>query len=49
VIEREAGKSLRQPFLGPAYAWWHGIYDVAKNFYAAFLPAFKNARRSEAL
>ncbi len=23
---------------GPDYAWWHGIYDVAKNFYTEFLP-----------
>jgi hypothetical protein len=23
---------------GPDYAWWHGIYDVAKNFYGEFLP-----------
>jgi len=22
---------------GPDYAWWHGIYDVAKNFYGDFL------------
>jgi len=20
------------------YAWWHGIYDVAKNFYTHFIP-----------
>jgi hypothetical protein len=24
--------------LGPDYAWWHGIYDVAKTFYNHFLP-----------
>jgi hydroxylamine dehydrogenase len=23
---------------GPDYAWWHGIYDVAKNFYTEFMP-----------
>ena len=23
---------------GPDYAWWHGIYDVAKVFYTEFLP-----------
>ena len=28
---------------GPDYAWWHGIYDVAKHFYTAFLPAAKTA------
>jgi hypothetical protein len=22
---------------GPDYAWWHGIYDVAKNFYSEYL------------
>lgn len=26
---------------GPDYAWWHGIYDVAKNFYGEFLPEVK--------
>jgi hypothetical protein len=26
---------------GPDYAWWHGIYDVAKNFYTEFLPEVK--------
>jgi hydroxylamine dehydrogenase len=23
---------------GPDYAWWHGMYDVAKHFYNKFLP-----------
>ncbi len=23
---------------GPDYAWWHGIYDVAKNLYMQFIP-----------
>lgn len=23
---------------GPDYTWWHGIYDVAKNFYFEFIP-----------
>lgn len=23
---------------GPDYAWWHGMYDVAKNFYLHFIP-----------
>lgn len=23
---------------GPDYAWWHGMYDVAQNFYFEFLP-----------
>ncbi|HXY99179.1 MAG TPA: multiheme c-type cytochrome [Stellaceae bacterium] len=26
---------------GPDYAWWHGIYEVAKNFYFSFLPEVK--------
>jgi len=26
---------------GPDYAWWHGMYDVAKNFYMHFLPEMK--------
>lgn len=24
--------------MGPDYAWWHGIYDVAYNFYFKFIP-----------
>jgi hydroxylamine dehydrogenase len=27
--------------MGPDYAWWHGIYDVAKHFYFKFLPEAK--------
>jgi hydroxylamine dehydrogenase len=23
---------------GPDYAWWHGMYDVAKSFYTEFVP-----------
>jgi hypothetical protein len=26
---------------GPDYAWWHGMYDVTKNFYNEFLPEVK--------
>jgi hydroxylamine dehydrogenase len=26
---------------GPDYAWWHGIYDVAKHFYLELLPEAK--------
>ncbi len=32
---------------GPDYAWWHGIYDVAKNFYTEFLPEVKTAAGPE--
>lgn len=28
---------------GPDYAWWHGIYDVAKNFYTELLPEAREA------
>jgi hypothetical protein len=28
---------------GPDYAWWYGIYDVAKNFYTELLPEVKEA------
>ncbi len=28
---------------GPDYAWWHGIYDVAKAFYNELLPEAKEA------
>ena len=26
---------------GPDYAWWHGIYEVAKTFYLEFIPQVK--------
>ncbi len=32
---------------GPDYAWWHGIYDVAKNFYTEFLPEVKKVAGPE--
>jgi len=28
---------------GPDYAWWHGIYDVAKHFYTEFMPEVEEA------
>ncbi len=28
---------------GPDYAWWHGIYEVAKHFYTELLPEAKEA------
>ncbi len=42
---------------GPDYAWWHGIYDVAKNTYMEFIPELKevvqhkdgNTARADAL
>ncbi len=24
--------------MGPDYAWWHGLYEVAKHFYEKFIP-----------
>jgi hypothetical protein len=33
--------------MGPDYAWWHGIYDVAHNFYFKLIAearAYKNAK-----
>jgi hypothetical protein len=24
--------------MGPDYAWWHGMYEVAKHFYLNFIP-----------
>jgi hypothetical protein len=32
---------------GPDYAWWHGIYDVAKNFYTKFIPELKETAGKE--
>jgi hypothetical protein len=26
---------------GPDYAWWHGMYEVAKTFYLQFVPEMK--------
>ncbi len=28
---------------GPDYAWWHGMYEVGKTFYFAFLPEVRQA------
>lgn len=33
--------------MGPDYAWWHGIYDVAHNFYFEFLPTAKEYHDKE--
>lgn len=32
---------------GPDYAWWHGIYDVAKTFYMEFIPELKRVAGDE--
>lgn len=32
---------------GPDYAWWHGIYEVAKHFYGKFIPELKKAAGEE--
>ncbi|MBC8198252.1 MAG: hypothetical protein H8E60_10245 [Candidatus Marinimicrobia bacterium] len=32
---------------GPDYTWWHGIYDVAKNFYFEFLPEVQHLNDPE--
>jgi hypothetical protein len=32
---------------GPDYAWWHGIYEVGKEFYMHFLPEMKEAAGPE--
>ncbi len=34
------GRSARHgaAMMGPDYTWWHGIYEVAKNFYFKFIP-----------
>lgn len=33
--------------MAPDYAWWHGIYDVAHNFYFKFLPTAKEVGDKE--
>lgn len=33
--------------MGPDYTWWHGIYDVAHNFYFEFIPAAKELHNAE--
>lgn len=32
---------------GPDYTWWHGLYEVAKNFYDEFLPEVKHIAGKE--
>jgi hypothetical protein len=32
---------------GPDYAWWHGMYEVAKQFYSEFLPEVKQVASPE--
>jgi len=33
--------------MGPDYAWWHGIYDVAHNFYFKFIPEARHLNDEE--
>ena len=33
---------------GPDYAWWHGMYDVAKHFYNKFIPEVEHLLGAEA-
>ena len=33
--------------MGPDYAWWHGIYDVAHNFYFKFIPEARHLEDPE--
>jgi hypothetical protein len=33
--------------MGPDYTWWHGIYDVAHNFYFKFLPSAREYNDQE--
>jgi len=33
--------------MGPDYAWWHGIYDVAKHTYFKFIPELKELSRAK--
>ncbi len=32
---------------GPDYAWWHGVYEVAKRFYEEFIPQVKEVAGPE--
>jgi hydroxylamine dehydrogenase len=32
---------------GPDYAWWHGMYDVAKTFYVDFMPEVRQVAGPE--
>jgi hypothetical protein len=34
--------------MGPDYAWWHGIYEVAQHFYFKFIPAVRKLDDKEA-
>lgn len=33
--------------MGPDYAWWHGIYEVAKHFYGKFIPQLREVAGEE--
>ncbi len=33
--------------MGPDYAWWHGIYEVAKHFYGEFIPQVREEAGEE--
>ncbi len=33
--------------MGPDYTWWHGIYDVAHNFYFKFIPEARKLNNSD--
>lgn len=34
--------------MGPDYTWWHGMYEVGKNFYMKFIPAVQKLKDKEA-
>ncbi len=34
--------------MGPDYTWWHGMYEVGKNFYMKFIPAVRKLGDKEA-
>jgi hydroxylamine dehydrogenase len=36
ILDSKSGTRARR-----GSAWWHGIYDVAKNFYMEFMPEVK--------
>lgn len=45
ALWHDAGRRARHgaAMSGPDYAWWHGIFDVAKEFYTELLPEAREA------
>jgi len=41
LCTRREARTPRRQHDGPDYTWWHGMYEVGKNFYMKFIPRAK--------